>query len=171
MIAFRLLITEEEIKKKINEMAERLRKDYEGERVHIVMILKGAIFFVSDLMRALPGSMCTLDAIQCKSYGLLGTQKGDLSLMGLDSIEVVDKHVLIVDDIYDTGTTMQAVLERIKSMGPKSVKTLVLLSKRLSGRPPCDYALFEIGKGFVVGYGLDHNERYRGFKDIHIIVE
>ena len=113
----------------------------------------------------------SLETIQAASYGEGGMVKGDVELIGVDALEVVDKHVLIVDDIFDTGETLEEIVKALKGKGPKSLRSLVLLSKdvprNIDYRP--DFSLFEIEDRFVVGYGLDYKEYYRGLPDIYSI--
>jgi len=158
------LITHNEIASKVAKTAASLNKEYKDREITFIVILKGAIVFTSDLIRHLTVPF-TLDFIKCSSY--VGTKRGPLTISGLDTLYLKGKDVIVIDDIYDTGHTISAVTSQIKTMGPKSLKTLLLLKIKGTATQP-DYTLFEIDPGFVVGYGLDHNEHHRGLPDIHL---
>ncbi len=166
-----LLLSKEVIRKKLEQIACRLKEEYRDKEVVIILILKGSLCFVADLIRLLPPEKVALEVIRCSSYGLSGMQKQPLRIEGLESIEVKDRHVLLVDDIYDSGETFAAVLEKVQAKNPKDIQSLVLLIRksRSSFLPVPDYSLFEIGDEFVVGYGLDYKEKYRGLPDIYAI--
>jgi len=114
-----------------------------------------------------------LQAIQCSSYGANGTQRGELKIIGIEKLNIKDRDVLIVDDIYDTGHTLGALKEQLEKLSPRSLKTCVLLNKndvaKVSTTP--DYVLFDIADLFVVGYGLDYKEQYRGLSGIYVLQE
>jgi hypoxanthine phosphoribosyltransferase len=165
-----LFIDRQKIEKRIVEIAKKLMEDYEGKELTIVMIMKGAFFLVADLMRYLHLPV-RLDFIQCQSYGERGMYKGELAIVGLDALDAREKHLLVVDDIFDTGETISEVIEVLKKQNPASLKSLVLLKKdvpRKTSYSP-DYTLFDIEDRFVVGYGLDYKEYYRGLADIYAI--
>lgn len=134
------------------------------------MVMKGAFILVGDLMRRLHLPI-SLETVQAASYGEGGMVKGDVELVGVDGLEIASKHVLVVDDIFDTGETLAEIMKRLQEKGPKSLRSLVLLSKdvprNIDYRP--DFSLFEIEDRFVVGYGLDYKEYYRGLPDIYSI--
>ncbi|NDD58703.1 MAG: hypoxanthine phosphoribosyltransferase [Chlamydiae bacterium] len=161
--SYQLMITEEDILKKISSLAEDLNEKYHDKQLVIVMILKGSICFVADLIRRLKIPF-VLEAIRCESYGLKGVERGALTISGLDLIDFKDKYVLVVDDIFDSGYTLHSVLEQIQLQKPKSLISAVLLAKNVDrhvlAKP--DYVLFNIKNEFVIGYGLDFKELYRG---------
>jgi hypoxanthine phosphoribosyltransferase len=163
-----LLISPEEIAGRIQETASQLDNDYEGKQLTVIMVMKGSICVASDLIRALK-TPCTLEYIKASSYGHNGMTPGELFIDGFDWLNIADKDVLVVDDIFDTGRTMDAVLQKLETKNPRSLKSLVLLVKdvphKVSMLP--DYTLFVIGNRFVVGYGLDYNEYYRGLPGIY----
>lgn len=132
------------------------------------MVMKGAFILIADLMRHLHLPV-RLDPIHCSSYG--HRSKGELTVDGVDGLEVKGKHILVIDDIFDTGETLAEVVSQIEKKKPASLKSLVLLSKDVPHntdyRP--DIALFDIEDRFVVGYGLDYKEYYRGLPDIYAI--
>jgi len=167
------LISREEIALKIDETAHQIDRDYADRDLTILMVLKGSIFIVSDLMRAL-SIPCTLEVVQCKSYGERGSHRGELQIIGLESLRLDHRDVLIVDDIFDSGQTMASLVAALQAKGARSVKSLVLLYKKdashvTSLRP--DYRLFDIENRFVVGYGLDFKEYFRNLPGIFIMEE
>jgi hypoxanthine phosphoribosyltransferase len=163
-----VLITSEEISQKVKQVAAQIDQDYAGEEVTIVMIMKGAICITADLMRHLQ-TPTTLEYIKASSYGGNGSVRGELTVLGLERLCLDSKHVLVIDDILDSGITMDTVVRKLKEKNPKSIKTLVLLSKNVPHAVPTrpDYVLFDIDDHFVVGYGLDYKELYRGLPGIH----
>ncbi|HSX11249.1 MAG TPA: hypoxanthine phosphoribosyltransferase [Chlamydiales bacterium] len=167
----RPLIDKQEIAHKVREAAVQIRGDYAGKDLVIVMVLKGALCLVADLIRELDMPL-DIETVQCSSYGARGTQRGELKVIGTDRLHIRDKDVLIVDDIFDTGHTMTTLLDRLKELGPRSLKTCVLLNKtnvqKISDYRP-DYVLFDIDNLFVVGYGLDFKERYRGLSGVYVL--
>jgi hypoxanthine phosphoribosyltransferase len=167
------LITKGEIESKVKEMAKTINRDYAGKDLVIVMVLKGAICLVSDLIRSLDIPF-ELEAVQCSSYGSHGTFRGELQVWGLDRLKVHNRDLLIVDDIFDSGHTMAELTRAFQKEHPRSIRSCVLLNKNnvqkvTSLRP--DYVLFEIDNLFIVGYGLDYKEQYRGLTGIYIYEE
>ncbi len=167
----KLLISPDEIAQKISQTAAQIDKDYEGERFTIIMVMKGAFCVTADLIRQLK-TPTVIEYIKASSYGANGDVRGDLTITGLDKLQLGCKNVLIIDDIYDTGATMQAIVKEVEAKNPRSLKTLVLLSKNVprqtTYRP--DYVLFDIENHFVVGYGLDYKELHRGLPGIYRFV-
>ena len=111
-----------------------------------------------------------VQVVQCSSYGARGTQRGELTIFGLDRLNIHNRDVLIVDDIFDSGHTMNALIDALKQKQPRSIKSLVLLSKNvphISDYRP-EYVMFDIENLFVVGYGLDFKERYRGLDGVYV---
>ncbi|HUG19232.1 MAG TPA: hypoxanthine phosphoribosyltransferase [Planctomycetaceae bacterium] len=165
-----LLIPREEIASRILEMAVRINRDYEARELTIVGIMSGAILFVADLIRTLTPSI-RLETLNASSYRGTETTPGQLELNAETIPSLKDRHVLIVDDILDTGQTLQAVTADLASRNPASLKSAVLLWK--SGRTENgltpDYFGFEIPDRFVVGYGLDHDGLYRNLSDICVL--
>ena len=165
------LISEELIAEKVQKTAAQIKKDFQGEDLVIVMVLKGAICLVADLIRQLDVPL-DLETVQCESYGALGKSRGDLTLIGVDRLRVHNRDVLIVDDIFDSGYTMATLVDTVKKLGPRSIKSCVLLYKKdvqkaTEYRP--DYVMFEIDNLFVVGYGLDYKEKYRGLAGVYTL--
>jgi hypoxanthine phosphoribosyltransferase len=163
-----LLISSQAIEQRIHEIAGELEKEYRGKELVLLSVMKGAVCVTSDLMRALT-IPCTIEFIRASSYGKNGTQRGQLTISGLDGLDLREKHVLVIDDILDSGYTMKGIVEHLQTKRPQSIKTLVLLSKNIprdSNYTP-DYALFDIPDRFVIGYGLDYKEYYRNLPAIY----
>jgi len=165
-----LLISEEEIACKVAKCAQWLNTEYAGQEVILVLILKGAIVFAADLIRQLTISF-QLECVQASSYGMKGTIPDDEVKIGsVQQLGLRGKEVVVVDDIFDRGETLYRVIEMIKLEEPKRVQSLVLLRKKreqkISYAP--DYVCFDIEDRFVIGYGLDYKEHFRGLKDIYI---
>jgi hypoxanthine phosphoribosyltransferase len=168
----KLLIDKERIGEKIREAALQIQRDYEGKDLVIVMVMKGALCLVADLIRELDLPL-DVEFVQCSSYGARGTERGDLEVLGLDSLKIHNRDVLIVDDIFDSGHTLAALAKALEKKQPRSMKSLVLLMKDVHHttdlRP--DYVLFDIPNLFVVGYGLDYKERYRGLGGVYVLTD
>ncbi len=166
-----LLISPEAIADKIHQTAATIDAEYEGRPLVLIMVLKGSVCVVSDLMRAL-NTPFTLEYIKASSYGQNGTTPGELYLDGFDRLDLEGKDVLVVDDIFDTGRTMAGVLSKLESKKPRSLKSLVLLVKDVPHKVDMlpDYVLFTIPNRFVIGYGLDYKEYYRGLPGIYAFV-
>ncbi|MCX6990295.1 MAG: hypoxanthine phosphoribosyltransferase [Chlamydiae bacterium] len=162
------MITEESILEKIDSLALELDQKYQGQEVTLVMVLKGSICFASDLLRRMQTPVI-LETVQCKSYGQNGSLRGDLSISGVDTLDIEGKHVLVVDDIFDSGFTLSRVLETLQNKNPKTLTSAVLLAKEITREHSAlpDYILFTIENQFVVGYGLDYKEHYRGLRGIY----
>ena len=167
---FSLLISRDQIKSKIKEVAKEINTRDKDEELVILMIMKGSVIFTSDLLRELEDPI-TLEYINCSSYGR-GNKRGELFISGSDTLDLEGKNVLVVDDIFDSGNTLNSIKNILLRKKPKSLKTMVLLykgdSKKVTSYRP-DMYLFDIPDKFVVGYGLDYSENYRGLKDICII--
>jgi hypoxanthine phosphoribosyltransferase len=166
----RVLIPRERIKKRISEMAARIRKDFEGEPLHLVGVLKGAVFFLADLARQIPGEV-SFDFIAVSSYGSSTHSSGQVRLTrDLDS-SIEGKTVIVVEDILDTGKTMHYLLSIFQQRKPKHLRVAVLLDKpeRRITAVQADYVGFRIPNEFVVGYGLDYAERYRNLLDVGVL--
>jgi hypoxanthine phosphoribosyltransferase len=164
------LLDKSQIAEKIHEVAKVIQRDYKGKDLVIVMVLKGSLCLVADLIRELD-LPTDIEVVQCSSYGAKGAQRGELEIIGLDRLHIQHRDVLVVDDIFDSGYTMKALLSILKEKHPKSVKSLVLLSKkvpRVTEYVP-EYVLFEIENVFVVGYGLDYKEKYRGLSGVYVL--
>src|SRR5439155_3325477 len=158
----RVLVAEAAIAARVAELARAIARDYAGENPVLVGVLQGAVPFVADLMRALPIDV-TVDFIRASSYGAGTSSSGRVRLVADLAVEVADRHVLIVDDIVDTGLTLAALKRTLEARRPRSVRTCVLLDKagRRETDVTIDYVGFTIPNVFVVGYGLDYGGLYR----------
>ena len=163
----RVLLTQEAIAARVLEMGRQIAGDYVGREPHLVGVLKGACTFMTDLSRTIDLPL-TLDYIAVSSYGAATKSTGEVQLVkdldrGLDG-----RDLLVVEDIVDTGLTLNYLLKVLKARGPRSIKVAALLSKpaRRLVETPVDYVGFTIEDHFVVGYGLDYNEKYRNLRDI-----
>ena len=166
----RVMISRERIQKRITEMARQIRKDFPNEPLHLVAVLKGSVFFLTDLARQIPGNI-SLDFIAVSSYGNSTQSSGEVKLTrDLDS-SIEGKTVILVEDILDTGMTMQYLLRVFQQRKPKRLLVAVLLDKpgRRLTAVRADYVGFTIPNEFVVGYGLDYAERYRNIPDVGVL--
>jgi hypoxanthine phosphoribosyltransferase len=163
----KVLFTEAEIHERIGELAARIERDYEGKDLLIVGILKGAVMVMSDLARAL-GRHVDMDWMAVSSYGSGTKSSGVVRILKDLDTDISGKHVLIVDEIIDTGLTLSWLTSNLTSRGPASVEIATLLRKPDAQQMPVDvkYVGWDIPNEFVVGYGLDYNERYRNLRDI-----
>jgi len=156
------LVAEKEIAARVAELGRAITRDYAETDLVLVGVLQGAIPFVADLMRALPIDL-TVDFLRASSYGSGTTSSGTVRLVADLSVDITDRHVLVVDDIVDTGHTLAALKRTLEARLPRSVRTCVLLDKtgRREAEVTIDYVGFTIPNVFVIGYGLDYNGLYR----------
>jgi len=166
----RTLITGSRIQKKIREMARKIRGDFPGEPLHLVGVLKGAVFFLSDLARRIPGDV-SFDFIAVSSYGKETHSSGQVKLTRDLDANIEGKTVIVVEDILDTGLTLQYLLRVFEQRKPKRLRVAVLLDKqeRRIAAVRADYVGFMIPNEFVVGYGLDYDERYRNLPHVAVL--
>src|SRR5256714_62217 len=167
----RILITERELAGRIRKLSRQVQRDFKGREMVVVSLLNGTVMFLADLIRHLSLPL-RLDFIGVSSYGA-GTESGDLVFTKELRIDVKNRDVLLVDDILDTGKTMSRVLEKLKALRPRKIRTCVLLNKaaRRVEDVKADYIGFEIPDYFVVGYGLDFAERYRNLPFVGVLHE
>jgi len=166
----KVLLPEAKIKRRIREMAQQIRKDFPDEPLLLVGVLKGAVFFLADLARQIPGEV-SFDFIAVSSYGKDSRSSGQVKLnKDLDS-SIEGKTVIVVEDILDTGLTLRYLLSVLQQRKPKNLRVAVLLDKveRRLADVRADYVGFSIPNEFVVGYGLDFAERYRNLADVKIL--
>lgn len=166
----RVLITEAEIQKRVRELGAQISEDYKGKDLVVVGILKGAALFCSDLFRAIT-IPAELDFMRISSYGASTKSTGvHRVLLDLD-YTLEGRHVLIVEDIVDTGLTIKFLREYLSQRGPASLRTATLLDKpsRRKVEVPIDYRGFEVPDFFVCGNGLDYAEKYRNLREICIL--
>lgn len=157
-----ILISQEELEAKVKELGERISSDYAGKELLIVCILKGAVIFCADLVRQISIPV-TMEFMAVSSYGDATQSSGAVMILKDLESNIADKHVLIVEDIVDTGLTLNYLVENLKARHPLSVKVCTLLDKpeRRKVEVHVDYKGFVIPDAFVVGYGLDYGEKYR----------
>jgi hypoxanthine phosphoribosyltransferase len=166
----RILISRTRIRRRIQEIARQIRKDFATEPLHLVGVLKGAVFFLADLAREIPGEV-SFDFIALSSYGKNTHSSGQVRLTrDLDS-SIEGKNVIVVEDILDTGMTLKYLLGVFQHRKPKNLRVAVLLDKpeRRIAEVHADYTGFSIPNEFVVGYGLDYAERYRNLLDVGVL--
>ena len=165
-----LLISKNKLKKRIKEIADEISKDYEGKKPVFISILKGGGFFLADLVREIKLDL-TVDYIAASSYGSNTESSGNVHILKDLSAPVEGKDVIIVEDIIDTGYTLKAIYDILKTRKAKSIKICVLLDKpeRRKVKVAVDYVGFKIPNLFVVGYGIDYAERYRNLPYIAVL--
>lgn len=166
----RVLISEEEVKKKIQEIAAKINEEYAGKELHVICILKGGVFFMCELVKHITVPV-THDFMSASSYGDGTVSSGTIKITkDLDS-SIEGKEVLVVEDILDTGRTLHHLLELLRERKPKSLRLCTLLDKpdRRVVDVPVDYTGFTIPDLFVVGYGLDYAQHYRNLPYIGVI--
>jgi hypoxanthine phosphoribosyltransferase len=166
----RPLLAAEQIGKRISEMGAQIDRDYPEGALHLVCILKGACFFLADLARAIQREVA-IDFMGISSYGRGTTTSGAVKLTKDLDIAVEGADVLLVEDIVDTGITLNYLVNVLKQRKPRSVRIAALLDKpdRRMREVKVDYVGFQIPDEFVVGYGLDYAERYRNLKDVCVL--
>ena len=167
-----VLLSEEQLQTRVREMAAQISEDYRDKNPTKVCILKGAIMFYTDLLRAMPIPV-SMDFMAVSSYGKSTKSSGEVDIRKDLSSSIEGKHVIIVEDIVDSGFTLTYLTKMLASRGAASIKLCTLLDKP-SRRAPgitlkSDYAGFDVGNEFVVGYGLDYAEKYRNLPYIGIL--
>ena len=166
-----VLISEKEIDNRILEIADRINKDYEGEELTLICVLKGGVMFMCDLAKRLNLNV-RLDFMSVSSYGSQTKSSGVVKIIKELDDSIDGKNVLVVEDIIDSGNTLSYLMDILKKRGPKSIKLCTLLdkpSRREKKDVFVDYVCFEIEDRFVVGYGLDYDHRYRNLPYIGVM--
>lgn len=171
----RILISRDKIAQRVKELADEIARTYEGDAdagITVVTILSGALIFVADLMRQLPLKM-KVGLIMVSSYAGPRTSPSKPKVIHGLNTDVAGRHVLLVDDILDTGGTLRMVRRRLEKAGARSIRTCVLLRKPAKAPPDvgADFIGFDIEDAFVVGYGLDFDDQYRNLPDIAVLRE
>lgn len=166
----KLLFSRSHIRKRVKELGEQISSDYAGKDPLFVGVLNGVVLFFADLMREISIPM-KIDFMRAASYGSRMTSSGEIQITKDVEKPVRDRHIVLVEDIVDTGNTLAFVLKQMKEKDPASVKVCALMDKveRRQEEVTIDYAGFTIGSGFVVGYGLDYNEEYRNLPEIYVL--
>ncbi len=167
-----LLYHRAEIAGRIADLAEQIDQDYAGRDILLVGILKGSFLFIADLVRALQSST-QVDFVRIASYGSETRSSGIVEIRKDLEMPIRGRHVLIVEDIVDSGFTLEALCNQLLLRNPASLRVCTLVDKRAqrATEVAVDYIGFTLDRGFIVGYGLDHDECYRGLPDIYLINE
>ena len=166
----RVLLSEEEIRAKCQEMGARISQDYKGKNLMLVTVLKGAVVFLADLMRAIDVP-AEIDFMVVSSYGMGSKTSGEVQIIKDIEQPIDGRDLLIVEDILDSGVTLNYLMQVLTARGARSIRLCTLLSKpaRRKVDVAVDYLGFEIPDEFVVGYGLDYAEKYRNLPYIGIL--
>ncbi len=167
----RVLLPEEDVNKRISEVAAQISRDYEGKQIHMICVLKGGVFFTCELAKRITVPV-SLDFMSVSSYGA-GTESSGVVRIVKDLDEPLEgKDVLIVEDIIDSGRTLAYLIEILKQRGPAGIRLCTLLDKperRVKKQVKVDYTCFSIPDEFVVGYGLDYDQKYRNLPYIGVV--
>ncbi len=165
-----ILVSETQIRRRLGVLANQIDKTYAGQEVTVIAIINGALLFTADLLRQISRPV-RLDCVRVSSYRNATSPVTAPELRSTLTLDIENRHVLLIDDILDTGKTLSMVVNLIEGMKPASVRTCVLLDKRGRREVPCeaDFVGFEIPDRFVVGYGLDFAERYRNLPCIGVL--
>lgn len=169
----RILLSEDELKKIVDRLGEQISEDYKDKKLVIVSVLKGSVIFMADLMRAIK-IPCTIDFMSVSSYGSGTKTTGVVKIIkDLDNEVVNGADLLIVEDILDSGVTLSYLMKILAARNPNSIKICTLLDKpeRRKADIKADYKGTEIPDAFVVGYGLDYDEKYRNLPFVGIVKE
>ena len=166
----RVLLTEEEVNKKISEVAAQINKDYEGKEVHLICILKGGVFFTCELAKRIT-SPVEIEFMSVSSYGSGTSSSGVVRIVNDLGTSIEGKNVLVIEDIIDSGRTLSYLLENLKTRNQKTLRLCTLLDKpdRRVVDVNVDYVGFVIPDEFVVGYGLDYDQKYRNLPYIGFV--
>ena len=167
----RVLLSEDEVNKRISEVAAQISRDYQGKEIHLICILKGGVFFTCELAKRLELPV-TLDFMSVSSYGNDTKSSGVVRIVKDLDEPLAGKDVLIVEDIIDSGRTLSYLIEVLKQRGPESIRLCTLLDKperRVKKQVTVDYTCFTIPDEFVVGYGLDYAQKYRKLPYIGVV--
>ena len=166
----KILIDEQRLQERIRELGRELSQDYAGRELLLVGVLKGAVFFMADLMRNI-SVPCEIDFMAISSYGAATDSSGVVRILKDLDINIEGRHVLVVEDIIDSGLTLSYLLRNLESREPASLEICALLTKpdRREIDVPVKYVGFEIPNEFVIGYGLDFAERYRNLPYVGVL--
>lgn len=171
---FRLYLDAETIARRVREIGQQISAEYDGKRPILIGVLNGAYMFLADLMRAVTID-CEVDFLKLSSYGAEKVSSGRVTELKKIDADLEGRHVIVVEDIVDTGLSMKFIVDRLAMMGPASIRTATLLHKKAATRPDLglqlDYVGFEIENLFVIGYGLDYGQLARNLPAIYILDE
>ena len=165
-----ILLTGEEVQARVAELGAELAADYEGREPVLVSVLKGSIIFLADLVRAMPIPL-SIDLMEVSSYGASTESSGQVRILKDLSTSIEGREVIVVEDIIDTGLTLNYLLRYLHDKGPASIRICCLLDKPARRLAPIeiDYRGFTIADRFVIGYGLDYGERYRNLPYVGVL--
>ena len=165
-----LFLSRETISVKVKELGQKISSDYAGKEPILIGILNGVVFFFADLVRemTIPSK---IDFIRAASYGSGMTSSGTIRLTKDVELPIQGKHVIIIEDIVDTGLTLSRIVKKLKERDPESIKICALIDKieRREKEIVIDYCGFQVKEGFLAGYGLDYDEQYRYLPDIYVL--
>ena len=166
----KVMISEKELEEKISYLGQQISKDYAGKSVHLIVILKGSVFFASELAKRITVPV-TLDFMQVSSYGSGTASSGTVKIVKDLDENIEEKNIIVVEDIIDSGRTLSYLLELFKNRKPASLALCTLLDKpeRRTHEVTVDYTGFQIPDEFVVGYGLDYAQKYRNLPFIGVV--
>ena len=166
----RVLLDEQTILRRLDELAAEITRDFQERELTIIAVLNGSLIFMADLLRRIPLPL-KLDCLSVASYHGGTTTTGEVIFRQIALPDVTGRHILILDDILDSGHTLNAIRRKLEEAKPLSVRVCVLLEKQIPRAAPveADYIGFKIGNEFVVGYGLDYMERYRNLPCIGVL--
>lgn len=166
----RVLFDEATILRRLDEIAAQISRDYRNKELTIIAVLNGSLMFMADLLRRIPLPL-KLDCLSVASYHGKARTSGDVIFRPIALPDVQGRHILILDDILDSGNTLAALWEKLSAAVPRSIRVCVLLSKKKqrAHTVAADYVGFEIEDEFIVGYGLDYDERYRNLPCIGVL--
>ncbi|MDE6744794.1 MAG: hypoxanthine phosphoribosyltransferase [Lachnospiraceae bacterium] len=169
-VKIRVMIPEEEIDRRIRELGAKISQEYEGKELHMICILKGSVFFASELAKRITVPV-TLDFMAVSSYGNDTVSSGNIQIRNDLAESIEGRHVLVIEDIIDTGKTLSFLMKMLQERKPASLKLCTLLDKpdRRTHPVDVDYVGFEIPDEFVVGYGLDYAQKYRNLPYIGVV--
>ncbi|MBB6696862.1 hypoxanthine phosphoribosyltransferase [Clostridium algidicarnis] len=168
----KILLTEEELEKKVKEIGSQISEDYKGKELVLIGVLKGSVVFMSDLMKEI-SIYCSMDFMAVSSYGNASESSGVVRILKDLDESIENKHVIIIEDIIDSGITLEYLIKYLKGRNPKSIEIACLLNKkdRRKANIGVKYLGFDVPDYFLVGYGLDFAERYRNLPYIGILKE
>lgn len=166
----KVLVTKEQIEKRVKELGEQITRDFEGEPLTVVCTLRGATLFFADLVREIKGDV-EIDFIACSSYGSGTTSSGEVKMLKDLSSPIEGKNVIVVEDIIDTGITLDALKRLLATRNPKCLKICSFLDKPSRRKVDLkgDYIGYEIENEFVIGYGLDYNQKFRNLPEVCVL--
>lgn len=165
-----VMFTQEELRSRVAELGASLTQEYQGKEPILLCVMKGSLIFTADLMRNI-NLPCTLESINLSSYRAMATRPGEISMDGPFEVDVTGRDIIVIEDILDTGRTLSFLLKLLQAQNPASLKLVVLLDKPSRREAPVEADLvgFTIPDAFVVGYGLDFDQKYRNLPCIGVL--